>query len=197
MIKTFSKLLAVILSLCVVFAVPVTAAAEENSLVSVDGKLLSVTGSWENDYVETITLVISGNVLSYADGAVITVGTGTSNSDLASYNASGSGLLITPGADTSNGGVTVSIPFNRTVSHIETYNFYFAEGTFTNADAGVSEELIVSISGNTLVEAIEVDEVPVTPIQKLIVYLSGLNPEGFWKKALDFLIAALNWFVNI
>lgn len=197
MTKAFSKVLAIILSVCVLFAVPVTANAGDATVVPVSGKVLSVNGSWENDYVETITIVISGDVLAFSDNAVVTVGSGSSKSNLFTINASDVSLLISPGSDTDFGGVTVSIPFNNYVSHAETYNFYFAEGTFVNSDGAVSEELNISVSGNDIIEAIEVEEVPVTPIQKLIVYLSGLNAEGFWKKLLDFLIAALTWFVNI
>ena len=197
MVKYSSKILAVILSLCVLFAVPVMAGAEETATVTVSGKLLSVSGNWENDYAEKISIVISGNVLSFSENAVVTVGSGTSNSNLFSFKSAELGLLITPGADADMGGVTVSIPFNNYVNHAETYNFYFAEGTFVSADGAVSEELTVSLTGNEIIETLDVEHISVKPIEKLIDWMYTWGAEGFWLDVIDFIVEILEWFLYI
>ena len=56
MTKTFSKVLAVILSLTVLFALPVMASAEETATFAVNGKLYGVEGDWHDDYVTDIAI---------------------------------------------------------------------------------------------------------------------------------------------
>ncbi len=192
MTKTLSKILAVVLSICMLFAVPVMANAEEASTVAVSGTLYSVSGNWENDYAETITILISGDVVAFADDAVVTVGAGTSNSNLFSFNTADIDLLITPG-----GGVTVFIPFVNYINHAETYNFYFAEGTFVSADGELSEELTVSVTGNDIIEMLEVEHISVKPIEKLIDWLYTLGAEGVWLDVINFVVSILNWFLTI
>ena len=193
MTKTFSKVLAIILSLCVLFSLPVMAGAEDNTFVITSGDVQKTNqGNWKEDYIGSVTIKLTGDIYDTASDVLLTVGAGESASDLKTIMVKDAAVAVAIGTS-----VTVSFSIDMAVSHEETYNFYFPAGTFVDEDGNLSEEYTVSISGNKLVEMLDTESIPVTPIQKLIVYLSGLNPEGFWKKALDFLIAALNWFVNI
>lgn len=200
MTKTFSKVLAVILSICVLFAVPVTANAETDGIVLSGGAVVTAYGDWHDDYVESVIIKIEGNVTDFAAENILTVGKGSSVANLKTLAVSGASYeftsVVSAEGVVTNGTFKVLVPLNSKIDHAETYNFCFPAGTFTDGE-NLSEEYTFSVSGNAIIETLEVEEVPVTPIQKLIIYLSGLNPEGFWKKALDFLIAALSWFVNI
>ena len=192
MAKTLSKLFAIVLSICMIFTVSVIANAEELSTVSVSGTLYDVSGNWEDDYAEKITIIINGDVVALAEDAVVTVGAGTSDSNLFSFNAGEISSLITPG-----GGVTVFVPFNNYVNHAETYNFYFAEGTFVSADGELSEELTLSVTGNEIVEKIDVEHISVRPIEKLIDWMYTWGAEGFWLDVIDFIVSILEWFLYI
>ena len=192
MTKTLSKLLAFVLSVSMLFTVSVMVNAEEFSTVSVSGTLYDVSGNWEDDYAEKITIIINGDVVALAEDAVVTVGAGTSNSNLFSFNAGEISSLITPG-----GGVTVFVPFNNYVNHAETYNFYFAEGTFVSADGELSEELTLSVTGNEIVEKIDVEHISVRPIEKLIDWMYTWGAEGFWLDVINFVVSILEWFLYI
>ena len=192
MAKTLSKLFAIVLSICMIFTVSVIANAEELSTVSVSGTLYDVSGNWEDDYAEKITIIINGDVVALAEDAVVTVGAGTSDSNLFSFNAGEISSLITPG-----GGVTVFVPFNNYVNHAETYNFYFAEGTFVSANGELSEELTLSVTGNEIVEKIDVEHISVRPIEKLIDWMYTWGAEGFWLDVIDFIVSILEWFLYI
>ena len=192
MAKTLSKLFAIVLSICMIFTVSVIANAEELSTVSVSGTLYDVSGNWEDDYAEKITIIINGDVVALAEDAVVTVGAGTSDSNLFSFNAGEISSLITPG-----GGVTVFVPFNNYVNHAETYNFYFAEGTFVSANGELSEELTLSVTGNEIVEKIDVEHISVRPIEKLIDWMYTWGAEGFWLDVINFVVSILEWFLYI
>lgn len=192
MTKTFSKILAVILSLCVLFAVPVLANAEEATTFAVAGALDSVTGNWDDDYAETIAIKVTGNVSAHAEDAVLTIGTGSDLSNIATVAVGDCGLAISDGEE-----IIVFISFNNYVNHAETYNFYFAEGTFVSADGAVSEELTVSVTGNEIVEMFEVEHISTRPIEKLIDWMYTWGAEGFWLDIIDFIVEILEWFLYI
>jgi hypothetical protein len=192
MTKTFSKILAVLLSLCVLFAVPVMANAEEIATFAVTGSLESVAGNWDNDYAETIAIKVNGNVSTYADGAVVTVGTGSDLSNVATVAVDLCGVAISDGKE-----IIVFVPFDNYVNHAETYNFYFAEGTFVAEDGSVSEELTVSVTGNEIVEMFEVEHISTKPIEKLIDWMYTWGAEGFWLDVIDFIVEILEWFLYI
>ena len=193
MTKTFSKFIALVLAVCMLFAVPVVANAEEIATFNVTGVLDSVDGNWENDYAETITIRVKGYVQTYADGAVVTVGTGSETANLFSRNFDGLGLVLTPGG----GDIYVSVPFGNYVNHAETYNFFFAEGTFVSPDGELSEELTVSITGNEIIEALDIEHISVKPIEKLIDWMYTWGAEGFWLDVINFVVKILNWFLTI
>ncbi len=193
MTKTFSKLMAVVLSICMLFTVAVTASAEEAATFAVSGSLCGVTGDWDDDYAETITIKIEGNVSGFADDAVITLGTGSEVSNLYTFGINELGWAFTP----DGGDATVSIPFNNYVSHAETYNFYFAEGTFVDVDGNLSEELTVTVTGNDIIEDLEVEHIAVRPIEKLIDWMYTWGAEGIWLDIINFVVSILEWFLYI
>lgn len=193
MTKTLSKILAVVLSVCMLFAVTVTAGAEDVATFAISGSLSSVTGDWDDDYADLITIKIDGNIKGFSDEAAITVGTGSESSNLDTFNVNELGWAFTP-----NGGeASVTIPFVNYVNHAETYNFYFAEGTFVDVDGNLSEELTVTVTGNDIIEALEVEHISVRPIEKLIDWMYTWGAEGFWLDIIDFVVSILNWFLYI
>ena len=193
MTKTLSKILAVVLSICMIFAVPVMAGAEETATFAVNGVIDSVNGNWENDYAESITIRIKGYVSTYAEDAVVTVGFGESNDNLFNYNLSDVGLALTP----DGGDAYVTVPFGHYINHAETYNFYFAEGSFVSPDGKLSEELVISVSGNDIIEKLDVEHISVKPIEKLIDWMYTWGAEGFWLDVINFVVKILNWFLTI
>lgn len=193
MTKTLSKILAVVLSVCMLFAVTVTAGAEDVATFAISGSLSSVTGDWDDDYADLITIKIDGNIKGFSDEAVITVGTGSESSNLYTFSVNELGWAFTP-----NGGdASVTISFDNYVSHAETYNFYFAEGTFVDVDGNLSEELTVTVTGNDIIEALEVEHISVRPIEKLIDWMYTWGAEGIWLDIIDFVVSILNWFLYI
>lgn len=193
MTKTFSKLIAVVLSVCMLFAVAVTASAEEAATFAVSGSLSGATGDWDDDYAEVITIKINGNIKGFAEDAAVTVGTGSEVSNLYTFGVDDLGWSLTP-----NGGdVSVSITFDNYVSHAETYNFYFAEGTFVDVDGNLSEELTVTVTGNDIIEALEIEHISVRPIEKLIDWMYTWGAEGIWLDIIDFVVSILEWFLYI
>lgn len=192
MTKTLSKLLAVVLSVCMLFAVPVMANAEETATFAVSGKLSSVTGNWDTDYAETVVLEIKGAVKNVCEGAVVTVGAGESLSNVKTVNIASDTVVFD-----ATGRIYVYIPFINYVNHAETYNFYFAEGTFVSPDGELSEELTVSITGNEIIEALDIEHISVKPIEKLIDWMYTWGAEGFWLDVINFVVKILNWFLTI
>lgn len=192
MTKTFSKIMAVILSLCVMFSVSIMANAQESTFALSGGKLNLAYGDWDDDYVETVEISIAGGMTNLATDVILTVGKGDSLVNVKTLAVSGANWSI--GAD---GTFTVTIPMNIGIDHAETYNFHFPAGTFVNAAGETSEEYTFSVTGNEIIETLEVEEVPVTPIQKLVVWLGNMDVSGGWKDVINFVISILNWFMAI
>ena len=192
MTKTLSKILAVVLSVCMIFAVPVMANAEDVATFALTGSLDSVTGNWDDDYVETIAVKVNGKVATVTDGAVITLGVGAENSTILTFNADSVGLAIT-----NNESVVVFLPIANYISHAETYHFNFAEGTFVAEDGSLSEALTVTVTGNDIIETLEVEHVSTKPIEKLIDWMYTWGAEGFWLDVIDFIVEILEWFLYI
>ena len=193
MTKTFSKVLAVILSLAVLFALPVMASAEEETATfAVNGKLYGVEGNWSDDYVSDIAIELNGGIANFGEGATVSIGFG---GDLDNYKTiSQAELGYSLGTD---GKVVVIFAFNNYINHAEVYNFYFPAGTFVDENGAPSEEYTFSISGNELVEALEVEHVSTKPIEKLIDWMYTWGAEGFWLDVIDFIVSILEWFLYI
>ena len=192
MTKTLSKLLAVVLSVCMLFAVTVMASAEEIATFAVTGSLASVTGNWENDYVEKVGIRINGSVASLAEDSVITLGVGADNTVIMTYEAASLEVMISNGKY-----AVIYLPVGNYISHAETYNFSFTEGAFADADGALSEELTVSLTGNDIIEKLEVEHISVKPIEKLIDWMYTWGAEGFWLDVINFVVSILNWFLTV
>lgn len=192
MTKTFSKVLAVILSLAVLFAVPVMANAEETTF-ALTGSIYGVEGDWDDDYVQTIAIEVKGEIANFAEGAVVSVGTGAEVANILTAKIADIGYALTPGG----GSAVVIINFNNYINHAETYNFYFAEGTFVSEDGKNSAELTVSVTGNDIIEALDVEHVSTKPIEKLIDWMYTWGAEGIWLDLIDFIVSILEWFLYI
>lgn len=200
MTKALSKVLAIILSLSVLLAMPVMANAEETATFAVTGSLYSVEGDWDDDYVETIAIEVKGDFSAFADDASVRVFTGEemNASDLCLVAQVDSlEYLLAPGSSADGWVVTLYIPFKNYINHAETYTFFFEEGTFVAEDGTVSEELAVSVTGNEIVEALEVEHVSTKPIEKLIDWMYTLGAEGFWLDVINFIVSILEWFLYI
>lgn len=192
MTKTLSKVMAIILALSMLFAVPVMAGTEEAATFAVSGSLASVTGNWDTDYAEMIVIKIKGGAKSIGEGAAVTIGFGDSLSNIKTVNVSSADCVFE-----SNGDVLVYVPFINYVDHAATYNFYFAEGTFVSEDGATSEELTVNITGNEIIETLDVEHISVKPIEKLIDWMYTWGAEGFWLDVINFVVSILNWFLTI
>lgn len=192
MTKTFSKIMAVILSLCVMFSVGVMANAQEATFALSGGKLNLAYGDWDDDYVETVEISIAGGMTNLAADVILTVGKGDSLANVKTLAVSGASWSI--GTD---GTFSVTVPMNIEIDHAETYNFHFPAGTFVNADGEKSEEYTFSVTGNEIIETLEIEEVPVTPIQKLVVWLDNMDVGDGWRDIINFIISILNWFMAI
>lgn len=192
MTKTFSKVIAVILSLCLVFAVPVMASAEGETVALSNGKLVSAAGNWNNDYVDYVEIEVSGDVWDFAGDTILTVGKGESVTDVKTVAVAGATYSFS-----AEGKFTVKVPMGITADHSATYNFRFVDGAFVNADGVASEEYTFSVTGNEIVEAMEIEHVSTKPIEKLIDWMYTWGAEGFWLDVIDFIVSILNWFLYI
>lgn len=192
MTKTFSKVIAVVLSLCLVFAVPVMASAEGEKVALSGGKLIAAVGDWSIDYVDYVEIEVSGDVWDFAGDTILTVGAGEAADDIATVEVNGATYSFT-----ADGTFTVKVPLDITVDHSETYNFCFVDGAFVNEENIASEEYTFSVSGNAIIETLEVEHVSTKPIEKLIDWMYSWGAEGFGLEVINFIVKILNWFLYI
>ena len=194
MSKTLSKILAVVLSVCMLFAVPVMAAAEDEvATFAVNASVYSVSGNWDTDYAEMVTIKVRGGVKDINEGAVVTVGVGDSLSNIRTVTIETLACVF----EADSGVIYVSVPLVNYINHAETYHFYFEEGAFVNADGAVSEEITVDISGNDIIETLEVEHISVKPIEKLIDWMYTWGAEGAMLDIINFIVSILEWFLYI
>ena len=192
MTKTFSKVIAVMLSICLMFTVAVAAGAQSNTVKLSGGKLVSAAGSWDSDFISYVVIEVKGDVWDFGSDTILTVGTGDSVSNITTLAVKGSGYSFTP-----KGTFTVTVPLNININHAETYNFRFVEGALKSEDGALSEEYIFSVSGNAIIETLDVEHVSTKPIEMLIDWLYTLGAEGTWLDVINFVVSILNWFLTI
>ena len=190
MTKAFSKILAVILSLCVLFAIPVCAAAEDEYFQINGSRFKAVTADWNNDYVGQVKLTLSGGIQNVnTDGLLIEVS--VSESVIRLINAADVNVSI------NNGTAELTFNLDKHLNHASEYIFTIPEGAFVSADGKLNSEYAASITGNELLETYDVQDVPVTPVEKIIAWLEGIEANDTWQKVINFVINILNWFINI
>lgn len=193
MTKTLSKVLAIILSLSVLLAMPVMANAEEAATFAVTGSLYSVEGDWDSDYAATIAVEVEGALSAPNEDAYVSVYVGDATEAYINTSIKSLGYALSA----SEGSIVIFIPFNNYINHAETYTFFFEEGAFVSEDGAVSEELAVEITGNEIIEALDVEHVSTKPIEKLIDWMYTWGAEGIWLDIINFVVSILEWFLYI
>ena len=193
MTKTLSKVLAIILSLSVLLAMPVMANAEEAATFAVTGSLYSVEGDWDDDYAATIAVEVEGALSAPNEDAYVSVYVGDATEAYINTSIKSLGYALSAG----EGNIVIFIPFNNYINHAETYTFFFEEGPFVSEDGAVSEELAVEITGNEIIEALDVEHVSTKPIEKLIDWMYTWGAEGIWLDIINFVVSILEWFLYI
>ncbi len=191
MTKTFSKVIAIVLSICMLFAVPVMANAEETATFALNGtSAKAVAGDWENDYIGEVVLNFKGSVdkLAATDALVVIYA-----GEAVYRTIKVSEAVVAIG----NGEVNITVPFGNYVAHAQDYKFAVVEGAFTSADGAVNAESSIAVSGNDLVESLDVEHVSTKPIEKLIDWMYTWGAEGFWLDVINFVVSILNWFLTI
>ena len=134
MTNTFSKVLAVILSLAVLFALPVMASAEEETATfAVNGKLYGVEGNWSDDYVSDIAIELNGGIVNFGEEAAVSIGFAGALDNYKTIPQANLGYSLTP-----DGKIVVILAFNNTINHAEVYNFYFPAGTFVDENGAIA-----------------------------------------------------------
>ena len=192
MTKTFSKVLAVILSLAVLLALPVMASAEETATFAVSGKLYAVEGNWSDDYASDIAIELNGGITGFGTDAAVSVGFSGELDNYKTIPQANLGYSLT-----TDGKIVVIIAFENYINHAEVYNFYFPAGTFVDENGALSEEYTLSVSGNEIIETLDAEHISTKPIEKLIDWMYTWGAEGFWLDVINFVVSILEWFLYI
>ncbi len=192
MTKTFSKVLAVILSLCVLFAVPVCAGAEGDTFAINGASFKAVTYDWKDDYIGRLKVTVTGGIASLvSEDILIKVTANDSAEPFKVIAVTGTELYI------GNGNAEMTFYLEYNLIHGDTYTFTIPAGTFASADGKLNEEFSVTVTGNDLLETIDADDVPVTPIEKIVEWLKAYVNDETWGWLAQTVINILNWFITI
>ena len=190
MTKTFSKVLAVVLAVCMLFAVPVMAGAESDKFVLDATSVKAASGNWDSDYIGDVVLTLKGDADEVvATDALVVIYGGT----IAIKTVKVDDADIVYGS----GKVTITVPFEGKVDHAIDYKFVVVEGAFASEDGATNEESSIVISGNALVESLDVEHISTKPIEKIIDWMYSWGLEGFGLKIVNFVVKILNWFLTI
>lgn len=186
MTKSFSRVMAIILSLVMLIALPVVSGAADAEAEISNVNLTVVSGKWSDDYVGTLRLTFDCDATKAVGSTLITVSRNSERNII--------GVVKLEDASVSVSGNTVSVEFDldRTIEHSDTYIFAVNEGAFTADDGTVNAGYAYSMTGNALIEAIDKEEIAVSPIQQLIVWLKSFNA-SWLKPIIDILI----WFTKL
>ena len=172
--NTFKKVLALLLALTVVFSIPVIAgAADYFEFKSVSAE--AVSGTWKNDKVDTMQLIIHGDGRKFTGtDVIVTVGSGTSKTNVATFRKDDVRVSF------SGDKTVIEFDLNKTLDHAATYNFVIKEGTFKSGDGKVNASYVYSTTGNLLIETIDVTpiDIPANPLEKLVQKME--NSEYAW-----------------
>ncbi len=191
MTKTFSKVLAVILSLCVLFAVPVCAGAEDDAFAISGSNFKAITYIWKDDYIGKLKMTVTGGMDAVVSEDVLVSITVNDGSAFRTVRVSDAEISI------SGGTAEMTFHIEQYLNHADVYSFTIPAGTFKNADGKLNEEYTASITGNELLETIDADDVPVTPVEKIIQWLKGYLADETIGWLAKIVIDVLNWFITI
>lgn len=188
MTKVFSRAVALLLAVGLLFSLPAISFAADETIEISGCKVTSASGNWNADYVERVRLTldckanalnISGsNVLLTVTAADKVIKTVTVNDAAVSFNGNK---------------ITVEFALSQKLVHADNYDFNFNEGAFKDAGGRTSEAYTYTESGNMIIEAISVSPIAVRPIDKLIIYLSSSKYHTLF---IPF-IFVLKWFASL
>ncbi len=192
MTKTFSKVLAVILSLCMMFAVSVCASAEDGFFSISGSSFKAITADWNNDYIGRVKMTVTGGMTgTVAEDIIIKITINDVAEPIKTVSASEAEITYNGGA------AEIAFNLDRYINHGDTYNFTIVEGTFADAAGELNSEYTASVTGNALLETIDTSAVPVTPVGKIIAWLQSIEANEYFQWLIDAVINVLNWFVTI
>lgn len=184
--KTFKRIISVLLTVLFVCGVPVFAGAEGECFDITSVTVKAVDGNWKSDYVETLEITVKGNISAFvASGVVVSFGneaTGMRAFDVNSVSVKGDG-------DTA----VITFDINSTLSQSEEYSIVINSGVFTSADGKLNNSYTKKLSGNLIIETLDIENIPVNPIEKLIIKINK------WKYgwALKPVVLVLEWFLSL
>lgn len=188
MTKAFKKIFAVLLALTVIFSIPVIAGAEAETF---DYQLVStkaVSGTWKDDYVGRVRIVLSGDGKAFGENdVVLTVGTNETADNFAVIRKSDASVKF------ENGQTVIEFNLNRTLNHQDEITFAVKEGAFKSADSSMNAGYSFSVSGNAIIESLDKEEIAVNPIEKLIILIQD------WKYGwlLYPVVLIMQWFLSL
>ena len=189
--KTFIKVLSLVLTAVMLFALPVIGSAEEENFNISMGSVAAASGTWKDDYVENLKVELKGTVYGFGSNDVIlTIGVNGSTDNVITVRTSD---IIS--SSFSAGAVTVIFRLDRRLSHADTFNICVKEGAFANRNGAVNNEFNISTTGNLIIETLEIkqDELPKSPIEQLIVLIENWEYGKYFMWA----VAIMRWFLSL
>lgn len=190
--KTLKKVISFVLAAIMIFAIPVISSAEEIENFNITScEISAASGTWKNDYVENLKVVLKGNCYAFGTSDVIlTVGVngGTDNICVITKND-----IISSSFQA--GSVTLVFRVDRVLSHADTYSVNVKEGAFVNRNGAVNNAISSSTTGNAIIETLEIkqDELPKSPIEQLIVLIENWE----YGKYFMWVVAIMRWFLSL
>lgn len=182
MTKTIKKTCSLLIALAMLFSLSVIGFAADDSFNLVSADVVAYSGDFKEQRVDSITLTVkTESAVEMADGFTLTV-TGLDGTHKCLNKSDVVMEIYTEDS------AEIVLNYNGEMSHEIDYSFSISEGSFVCGDA-VSEQYDVEISGNLVLEALNVDR-PSTTMQRLIHWLES------WKyaKYIQFIIDLLKWF---
>lgn len=182
MSKTIKRTLSVILAAMMLFSLSVIGFAADDSFNLVSADVVAYSGDFKEQRVDSITLTVKAeSAVELTDGFTLTV-TAPDGTHRCLYK---SDVVLEVYTEDS---AEIVLNYNAEMSHEIDYCFSISEGSFVSGNA-VSEQYDVEISGNLVLESLNVNR-PSTTMQRLISWLES------WKyaKYIQFIIDILKWF---
>ena len=189
---TLEKVISFVLAAIMIFAVPVISSAEEIANFNIMSSSISAaSGTWKNDYVENLKVVLTGSCYAFGTNDVIlTVGTNDSADDVCTVTKAD---IIS--SSFQGGSVTLVFRVDRVLTHAYTYKVSVKEGAFANRSGAVNNSYTASATGNAIIETLEIkqDELPKSPIEQLIVLIENWEYGKYFMWA----VAIMRWFLSL
>lgn len=188
MTKSIKKIFAVLLTLTVIFSVPVIAGAVDETF---DYQLVStkaVSGRWKDDYAGRFRIVLSGKGNSLGENDVIlTFGTNETADNFAVVRKSDASVSF------DSGKTVIEFNIDKVLNHQDEITFAIKDGAFKAADGSTNAGYLFKLSGNAIIESLDKEEIAVNPIEKLIIKIQE------WKYGwmLYPVVLVLQWFLSL